>query len=97
VCSEKRAVYQGSPFFKSLSYIIRLGNTKKKRVNQMIENKKPSNNYQKIDPDDFENYEEQFVDKGGGGGKTSGHKGKKTFQALKKQQRNHLGQASCRT
>ena len=54
----------------------------------MIENKKPSNNFQKIDPDDFENYEEQFVDKGGGGGKTSGHKGKKTIHALKEQQRN---------
>ncbi len=42
----------------------------------------------KIDPDDFEKYEEQFVDKGGGGGKSSGHKGKKTIHALKKQQRN---------
>ena len=54
----------------------------------MTENKIPSNDYQKIDPDDFENYEEQFVDKGGGGGKSSGHKGKKTIHALKKQQRN---------
>jgi hypothetical protein len=53
----------------------------------MIDNKKPSNKYQKIDPDDFENYEEQFVDKGGGGGKTSGQKGKKTILALRKQQR----------
>ena len=54
----------------------------------MTENKIPSNDYQRIDPDDFENYEEQFVDKGGGGGKSSGHKGKKTIHALKKQQRN---------
>jgi len=54
----------------------------------MAENKIPSNDYQRIDPDDFENYEEQFVDKGGGGGKSSGHKGKKTIHALKKQQRN---------
>jgi len=49
----------------------------------MAENKIPSNDYQRIDPDDFENYEEQFVDKGGGGGKSSGHKGKKTIHALK--------------
>ena len=54
----------------------------------MTENKIPSNDYQRIDPDDFENYEEQFVDKGGGGGKSNGHKGKKTIHALKKQQRN---------
>jgi len=54
----------------------------------MTENKAPSNDYQRIDPEDFENYEEQFVDKGGGGGKTSGHKGRKTIHALKKQQRN---------
>ena len=54
----------------------------------MTENKAPFNDYQRIDPEDFENYEEQFVDKGGGGGKTSGHKGKKTIHALKKQQRN---------
>ena len=54
----------------------------------MTENKAPFNDYQRIDPEDFENYEEQFVDKRGGGGKTSGHKGKKTIHALKKQQRN---------
>ena len=54
----------------------------------MTDNKIPSDDYQKIDPDDFENYEEQFVDKGGSGGKSSGHKGKKTIHALKKQQRN---------
>jgi hypothetical protein len=54
----------------------------------MPDNKILSDDYKKIDPDDFENYEEQFVDKGGGGGKSSGHKGKKTIHALKKQQRN---------
>ena len=54
----------------------------------MTENKSASNKYQKIDPDDFENYEEQFVEKGGGGGKTPSHKGKKTIHALKSQQRN---------
>ncbi|MCD6425579.1 MAG: peptide chain release factor-like protein [Anaerolineales bacterium] len=51
--------------------------------------KKPSSRgLQKINPDDFINYEEQFVEKGGGGGKTTGCKGKKTIRALKKQQRN---------
>jgi len=54
----------------------------------MTENKSASNKYQIIDPDDFENYEEQFIEKGGGGGKTTSHKGKKTIHALKKQQRN---------
>jgi len=54
----------------------------------MTENKTQSNKYKRIDPDDFDNYEEQFVDQGGGGGKTSGHKGKKTIHALKKQQKN---------
>jgi len=55
----------------------------------MTENKIPSNDYQRIDPDDFENYEEQFVDKGGGGGSSGSavRKGKKTINALKKQQR----------
>ncbi len=54
----------------------------------MTKNNPSSKNYQKIDPDDFQSYEEQFVAKGGGGGKTSGQKGKKTIHALKKQQRN---------
>jgi hypothetical protein len=56
----------------------------------MTENKIPSRDYKKIDPDDFENYEEQFVDKGGGGGsgtKSINRKGKKTINALKKEQR----------
>lgn len=54
----------------------------------MAKNKDTSGKFQKIDPLDFENYEEQFVAKGGGGGKTTSHKGKKTIQALKKAQRN---------
>lgn len=54
----------------------------------MTENNEPSKDYQQIDPDDFQNYEEQFVVKGGGGGKSASHKGKKTIRALKKQQKN---------
>jgi len=54
----------------------------------MTGRKPSSKGLRKVNPDDFENYEEQFVDKGGGGGKSSGHKGKKTIHALKKQQRN---------
>ena len=52
----------------------------------MVKNKKPTD-FQKINPDDFYNYEDRFVEKGGGGGKSSGHKGIKTIRALKKQQR----------
>ena len=54
----------------------------------MTGRKPSSKGLRKVNPDDFENYEEQFVDKSGGGGKSSGHKGKKTIHALKKQQRN---------
>ena len=54
----------------------------------MTGRKPSSKGLRKVNPDDFENYEEQFVDKGGSGGKSSGHKGKKTIHALKKQQRN---------
>jgi len=54
----------------------------------MAEYKENSKEYNKIDPDDFQNYEDQFVVKGGGGGKTASHKGKKTIRALKKQQKN---------
>ncbi len=46
--------------------------------------------YQKIDPDDFHNYEEGYVEKGGGGGSSSKkthRKGTKTIKAIKKQQR----------
>ncbi|NQS91172.1 MAG: peptide chain release factor-like protein [Chloroflexi bacterium] len=56
----------------------------------MTENQTPSRDYKKITPDDFDNYEEQYVEKGGGGGsgtKNAGRKGKKTIKALRKQQR----------
>jgi len=54
----------------------------------MTANKTPSDNFQKIDPENFENYEEQFVEKGGGGGKSPGSgKGKKTLKAIKSQAR----------
>jgi len=55
----------------------------------MDEKNKPPKDYQKIDPDDFYNYEEGFVEKSGGGGSggSAVRKGKKTFNALKKQQR----------
>ena len=55
----------------------------------MNEKNKPPKDYQKIDPDDFYNFEEVFDEKGGGGGSGGSvvRKGKKTFNALKKQQR----------
>ena len=49
-----------------------------------------SEDFQKIDPDEFDNFEEQYVEKGGGGGsgaKDAGRKGKKTLRAIKKEQR----------
>jgi len=52
----------------------------------MTKNRKTSSNFQSIDPDDFENYEEKYIEKGGGGGKSSGSgKGKKTLKAIKSQ------------
>ena len=56
----------------------------------MGEKNKPSEDFQKIDPDEFDNFGEQYLEKGGGGGsgtKDAGRKGKKTIKALKKQQR----------
>ena len=55
----------------------------------MDEKNKPPKDYQKIDPDDFYNYEEGLVEKGGGGGSggSAVRKGKKTINALKRQQR----------
>jgi len=53
----------------------------------MTKNNTPSRDYQNIDPNDFQDYEEQFIEKGGSGGKTAGHKGKKTIHALRKQQK----------
>ena len=49
-----------------------------------------SNNYQKVNPEDYYGYEERFIKKGGGGsggGKDQDRKGSKTLRALKKQQR----------
>jgi len=50
------------------------------------EEKKPGN-LKKINPEDYENFEEQFIKKGGGGGggTDSSKKGKKTIRALKNQ------------
>lgn len=53
----------------------------------MTDNKSSPSDFRKIDPDDYINYEERFVEKGGGSGKTKTHQGKKTTQALQKHQR----------
>ena len=52
----------------------------------MAAKKNTSGKYRKVDPDEYDRYEEQFLEKGGGG-KGAGGKGKKTLQALKRQQR----------
>jgi hypothetical protein len=54
----------------------------------MTDNESSPRDFRQVDPDDFLNYEERYVEKGTGGGKTTSHKGKKTTQALKRQQRN---------
>lgn len=44
--------------------------------------------FQQIDPEDYTDYEDRFIEKGGGGGKSAGSgKGKKTLAVLKKGQR----------
>jgi len=49
------------------------------------ENQK-SEDYQQIDPEDFLDYEDRYIEKGGGGGKSPGSgKGKKTLKAIKSQ------------
>lgn len=55
----------------------------------MTEKNKPPRDYHKINPDDFDNYEEGYVEKGGVGSGTKpvDRKGKKTIKALKKGQR----------
>lgn len=55
----------------------------------MTGKKDPSKKYQSVDPDDFHQYEEQFIEKGGGGsgGKDSSRQGSKTIRSLKIQQR----------
>lgn len=51
--------------------------------------KKPSGNkYGRIDPDEYYNFEDRYLEKGGGGSSTkaTGKKGPKTFNVMKKQQ-----------
>jgi hypothetical protein len=52
----------------------------------MSQKKPDSGNFDKIVPEDYYDYEERFIDKSGKSGSSS-QKGKKTFQALKKQQK----------
>lgn len=55
----------------------------------MAEKNESSRGFQKVNPDDFYQYEEQFVEKGGGGsgGKEKDRQGAKTIRSLKIQQR----------
>ena len=47
-----------------------------------------TDDFQQINPEDFLDYEDQFIEKGGGGGKSAGSgKGKKTLKAIKSQAR----------
>lgn len=54
----------------------------------MCSEKHQPDDFQRVDPEDYADFEEQYIEKGSGGGKGSGHKGKKTIRTLKKQQRN---------
>jgi hypothetical protein len=53
----------------------------------MAENKDSPRRYRRVNPDDYHNYEEQFLEQGGGGGKGGDQQGPKTLQSKKKQQR----------
>lgn len=55
----------------------------------MAQNKKESGKYRRVNPEDYYKYEEQFLEKGGGGsgGKSGDRQGPKTLQTKKKQQR----------
>lgn len=55
----------------------------------MAAKKESSDGFRKINPDDYYQYEERFVEKGGGGsgGKEKGRQGAKTIRSLKIQQR----------
>jgi ATP-dependent Lon protease len=54
----------------------------------MTENEEKQNDFQKVNPDDFLDYENRYFETGGSGGSgTAGKKGRKTLQAIKKQQR----------
>lgn len=48
-----------------------------------------SRKYRSVDPEDYYNYEDQYLDRGGGGSgkKEGGSKGEKTLQDIKRQQR----------
>ena len=53
----------------------------------MTERNKPPQGYQKIDPDDFDYFEEGYIKKGGGGGsgaKSGGRKGLKDHPGSEK-------------
>ncbi len=52
----------------------------------MANRKPPSKGLGKVNPDDYFNYEDQFLERGGGG-KGSGGKGPKTLQDLRRQER----------
>jgi hypothetical protein len=52
----------------------------------MDEERQTPDDFQRIDPEDYLDYEDRFIEKGGGGGKSSGSgKGKKTLKAIKSQ------------
>lgn len=57
----------------------------------MAEHDEKQNDFQKVNPDDFLDYENRYYETGGSGGSggsgDSGKKGRKTLRALKKQQR----------
>lgn len=54
----------------------------------MTENEEKQDDFQKVNPDDFLDYENKYFETGGGGGSgSSGKKGRKTLRAMKKQQR----------
>lgn len=55
----------------------------------MAGKKNSSRKYDRVDPDEFYNYGDRFLEKGssGGGGKGSTKKGPKTFDVMKRQQR----------
>lgn len=56
----------------------------------MSNSEKNSRSYRNVNPKDYYGYEEKYIQKGGGSGegkKDSGRKGKKTLQALKRNQR----------
>ena len=55
----------------------------------MAGKKNSSGKYRKVNPDDFYQFEDQFIEKGGGGGgaKTGDRQGPKTLKTMKRQQR----------